>query len=387
MIHHSLPAILFAMLVSGNIPAATELRCISPDAGTGSSQAVAFSDRSLLYTDQLLPTQAGPPARQIEELLARIEKLPAETGSDKAMPVRLEWCVRDEKIAAEVRKAMASAIPGVHKPAVSIVVGRLRDDAAAAAVNGIYALSAAGKPAASTVRSSASGKTALLPAGGTVYVSGQLEQGTTTKESAAKTIASLMKTLDFLRLKKSDAVQFKVFLQPMAESGQVLEAFKEAFDDNQAAVPPVVFVEWLAKPSLEIEMVAASPADANAASLEFLTPPGMTTPTVYCRVARANGTSRIFTSIITSPEPGDASAQTRAVFGLLGGILEQTGSDFEHLAKATYFVTDDAASKALGELRPLYYNPKRPPAASKATVPSTGFPGRMLSLDMIAVPK
>ena len=92
-------------------------------------------------------------------------------------------------------------------------------------------------------------------------------------------------------------------------------------------------------------------------------------------------------STITSPQTGDAVAQTREIFRLLSGILEQAGSDFEHLAKATYFVTDDAASKALGELRPLYYNPKRPPAASKGTVSSTGFAGRTISLDMIAAPK
>jgi len=57
-----------------------------------------------------------------------------------------------------------------------------------------------------------------------------------------------------------------------------------------------------------------------------------------------------------------------------------------NLAKATYYVSTDATSKALNVLRPNYYDPKRPPAASKALVPGVGREGRTLTLDMIAVP-
>jgi len=48
--------------------------------------------------------------------------------------------------------------------------------------------------------------------------------------------------------------------------------------------------------------------------------------------------------------------------------------------------TDDT-SKKFGEMRPRYYDPKRPPAASKAPVTSTGLAGKTLTLDMIAVPR
>jgi enamine deaminase RidA (YjgF/YER057c/UK114 family) len=74
------------------------------------------------------------------------------------------------------------------------------------------------------------------------------------------------------------------------------------------------------------------------------------------------------------------------VFDRLKGVLAESGSDFNHLVKATYYVTDEDASTALNKLRPNYYDPKRPPAASKVKVAGTGFPGRTLSLDMIAVP-
>jgi enamine deaminase RidA (YjgF/YER057c/UK114 family) len=74
------------------------------------------------------------------------------------------------------------------------------------------------------------------------------------------------------------------------------------------------------------------------------------------------------------------------VFAKLERILQQSGSDLRHLVKATYYVSADAASTKLNELRPNYYDPARPPAASKAVVESVGHAGLGLSMDMIAVP-
>jgi hypothetical protein len=56
------------------------------------------------------------------------------------------------------------------------------------------------------------------------------------------------------------------------------------------------------------------------------------------------------------------------------------------MVKATYFVLNDEASKALTQVRGELYDPRRPPAASKAGVADTGFPGRASVVDMIAVP-
>ena len=47
---------------------------------------------------------------------------------------------------------------------------------------------------------------------------------------------------------------------------------------------------------------------------------------------------------------------------------------------------DEDASQQLNEVRPRYYDPKRPPAASKATVHGVGLKQRSITLDMIAVP-
>ena len=55
------------------------------------------------------------------------------------------------------------------------------------------------------------------------------------------------------------------------------------------------------------------------------------------------------------------------------------------LVKAPYYVSADEPSRQLNAQRPRYYDPKRPPAASKATVAGTGRKGRGITLDMIAV--
>ena len=264
--------------------------------------------------------------------------------------------------AADIHHAMQAEFPGSRKPAVSLVQGRVSQPGAAFALNGIYALSAARRPTKTDVKRVAEACVATLPVDGSTYVSGQAQQGTNTLESARLTLASLRRTLDFLKLSWPDVVQFKVFLQPITDTGAVMAALEELYG-RQQALPPVVFVEWLGKPSLEIEMVVASPVTAGAASIEFLTPPGLTTPTVYCRVARVNSLARVFFSTLTAAADGTGDAQAKDIFAQLGRLLTATGSCFQQLVKATYYVTDDDASKALNELRPRYCDPQRPPAA------------------------
>ena len=68
--------------------------------------------------------------------------------------------------------------------------------------------------------------------------------------------------------------------------------------------------------------------------------------------------------------------------------MQQVGADFDHMVKATYYVTDNASSRLLGTIREELYNPRRPPAASKALVKGVGKNGHSLMLEMIAaVPK
>jgi len=78
------------------------------------------------------------------------------------------------------------------------------------------------------------------------------------------------------------------------------------------------------------------------------------------------------------------------VFAQLQQLLDSTGSDLRHLAKATYYVSDDdrtagSSSAMLNKLRPEYYDPERPPAASKVRVHGVALVDRTLTMDIIAV--
>ena len=65
---------------------------------------------------------------------------------------------------------------------------------------------------------------------------------------------------------------------------------------------------------------------------------------------------------------------------------EAVGSDLRHLVKATYLVSDRDVDQTVNALRPNYYDPERPPAASKIFRESIGVDDRHLVVDTIAVP-
>ena len=83
----------------------------------------------------------------------------------------------------------------------------------------------------------------------------------------------------------------------------------------------------------------------------------------------------IFIGDLSGSPNSSADEQAKEPFDNLSDLLAKTGSDLKHLVKATYYVTDDEVSKAHNAIRPTYYDPQRPPAASKALVTGTGRPG------------
>ena len=231
-----------------------------------------------------------------------------------------------------------------------------------------------------------------MKAGPRVFVSGQAEKGTSLAEATRLTLEGLRKTLTHLELGLDDVLQVKCFLTPMDQVADVQKEIVEFFAPvtsilNPVYAPPCVFVEWQSALPIEIELVvAARPKAEQAEPLEFITPPGMTASPVFCRVVRVNDPRTIFVSGLFSREAGDGAAQVNDVFDQLQKILKASDSDLRHLAKATYYVSDNDASTKLNELRPKLYDSQRPPAASKAQVLGVGMSNRSLTLDMIAVP-
>lgn len=371
------------MLAAAARPAAASgppPRPIGADDGSGTAAAVVVDGRApLVHTAQLLPPRGPVTAGdQAEALLDRLADALREGGSgfDRLVKVNV-YAARSDAL-DPFRKALARRTAGKARPALAQVVGQLRRSDALLALDAVAVADPAGRraPAAGPALSR------MLPPGPRVYVSGQAETGPTLTAAARKTLDGLDATLAFLKLRRSDVVQVKVFLRGMPDADAVARVIGEFFG---AATPPVVFVEWT-MPLLEIELVAAGGPEGGAGPVEFLTPPALKPSPVFSRVARVNRGDLIYVSGLYGPAGAPGARQVEAVFGSLGKILAEAGSDFRHLVKATYYISDDDAGRALNDLRPRYFDPARPPAASKAGVADVGAERRSLTLDMIAVP-
>jgi enamine deaminase RidA (YjgF/YER057c/UK114 family) len=225
---------------------------------------------------------------------------------------------------------------------------------------------------------------AVLPPGARIVVSGQAEPGASLAEAARKTLESLGATLKFLGLDRSRVVQVKAFIQPIEAAADVEKEITRFF--GPAEPPPSIYVEWRSTQPLEIELVASARDGEGTGAIVYLTPPALKPSPLFSRVARAGRGPLIFVSGLYGPAGSSGARQVEAIFESLKDVLSEAGGDLRHLAKATYYVADDDSSRALNEIRPRYYDAKRPPAASKISVAGVGSAGRSITVDMIGVP-
>ena len=365
-------------------------KALSPNPAAGASGAVLVRGFDLVQTDQVLPrtTSGTSVTDQARDVCTRIDALLKEAGSSLRQAVRIHVYVADDQHAAAVRAVLAASVDPDSPPAVSWVMTSLPQRQAVA----MDVIAAAPAKTDRVKVATADGvRFSVLPAKATSrsYVSGQAEKALTAAEGARQTMASLVKTLQFLELQAADVVQVKAFVMPMSDAEAVVQEIAAVFASG--ACPPISLVEWeSAAYPVEIELVAASttPVPAERPPLEFLTPPGMTTPTVYCRVARVQHPATIYLSgLYGTQEDPNGEAELRELFDKTKGLAEAGGSDLRHLVKATYYVSAPGSSQQHNRLRPEYYDPARPPAASKAQVKGVGQPGRTITWDMLAIPK
>lgn len=375
-----------------------KLRFVDPHEKTGSSQAVVVDGMALAHTAQLLPVDGqgklvgkDDPDAQIQQVLNNLEAALVEARSGFDQAVKINVYVRQAKLVAEVQDALFWRFKNEVRPAVSIVESTLPHTDAVVAMDAVAAVPKGGAEVkrlrAATLTGPRSGShVAVLPAGPHVYVSGQASpKGDDLAQATRLTMESLRATLKFLELNDSQIVQLKAFLRPMSAVAEVEKEIAKSFGDQP--VPPLVFVEWQSDLPIEIELVAAAPIPKEKAKepIEFLTPPGVQPSPVYSRVTRINHGKIVYLASLYGKSEAKPEAQIQEIFGTLGELLKKTGSDFRHLAKGTYYVTDDETTRKFGELRLKQYDPRRPPAASKAQVSGVGFAGKTITLDMIAV--
>lgn len=382
--------LVMGMNAIANLSAAEPPKCIEPQAKTGSSLAVVVEGVPLVHTGQTLPDGAGSPKDEVELVLTALDGRLKAAGSKLSDAVKLNVYVRDPEVTAVVEQRLEKRFPGAYKPAVSYVttslpLGREHVAIDAVAVSSRTEVKQVWRrpPAEKGQECSA----AILPAGPRVYISGQAEKGDGTLTDATRqTMKSLFDTLKWLDLSPADVVHMKAFLTPMKDSRIAVAEMIGAFGDETP--PPISLVEWQSSLPIEIELVAAARPKDNAPPCEYLTPPGMTSSPVFCRVVRADSPTSIYLSgLFGSTNEPSSEAEVRELFAITERLTAATGSDLKHLVKATYYVSDNDVSNWHNKLRPMFYDPQRPPAASKAMVHGTGREKRTITWDFIAVPK
>ncbi|MBL8850041.1 MAG: hypothetical protein JNG89_10160 [Planctomycetaceae bacterium] len=361
------------------------------------AESVTVQGRELVFTSQLLPLDArgalvGPeaPREQIERVLDSLFSVLEQQQCRPEDVVRLNIYVADERLSSLLCERWKLRVPGLG-PSLSMVTTRLPVAGAMLAVDAVAARAPTITDAL-PVRARTAGiaghehiaHAAVLPVGETIYISGQAEPGANLVEATANTLAGLQRTLEHLGLGKQHVVEVKCFLTPMSEAESVYNEVSRFFGDGIA--PPVSVVDWISTLPIEIEMVVHAPAGIAkpGATHEWL--PWLTNSPVYCRLARVQGDTQIFVSGCFGSPGDNETLQVAEVFDRLQERLKEAGSDLRHMVKATYYVSNDAASAAVNEIRPTLYDPEHPPAASKALVTGVGQLGGAVTLDMIAIP-
>jgi enamine deaminase RidA (YjgF/YER057c/UK114 family) len=366
------------------------------DAPAGMSQAVVVQGQPLVHTRQLLPLDhegnlvgEGSVDKQIEQVLNNLDAVLNASGSGLGKLVRLNVYAIAPPTVDRVREQLSKRLEPDVRPAITAVLTPMPHRKAMVAVDAV-AVAAETGPAVSLQRCEAvagdqdCADAAVMPRGGVAYLSGAPAEGGLAVSAVNKSMATLWKTLEQLQLSPAQVVQFKVFLRPATSAEDVLRELKKFFPDQ--ITPPVVFVEWIALAPVEIELIAALPlTDKPAQSVQYHNPPDVRPLPTFSRVTLVRSERQIYVSGLFARSAGRGEDQARDLFDQLKTILDQTGSDMLHLAKATYYVCDDDAGRGFDRVRPQFFDPQRPPAASKVMVYGVGQAGRTLTMDMIAV--
>jgi enamine deaminase RidA (YjgF/YER057c/UK114 family) len=361
------------------------------------SQAVIVQGFSLVYTRQLEPLDrdgklVGPDSadKQIGQVLANLEAVLADAGSGLDKLVRVNVYALSPAIVSRFRQQLSKRLDSSVRPAITAILTPLSHRKAMVAADAVAVAASKRQGVALRRCENIHGEkdcadAAVMPPGGVAYLSGRPEEGGLARSAVAKSLSAQLKVLRQLKLSPADVVQVKLFLSPATAADEALGEVKRFFP---GITPPVVFVEWLAAVPVEIELIAQLPQMGEAAAapaVEYYNPPDVIPSPSFSRVALVHSQRQIFVSGLFSRATGKGEAQADDVFEQLEAILEKAGGDTLHLAKATYYVNDDDASRGIDKARAALLDPRRPPAASKVTVHGVGQPGRTLTVDMIAV--
>jgi len=353
-------------------------------------------DVPLLWTGQIYGWSAdgrvtGGAQEQAEAAVRHLRAALSAGESRFELVVRINAYVTSDEV-TPVLMALLSRTFGENQPSITVVATPLAETGAVLALDAVAASAGStGKvelaPISSFPKQSNGLALARVPAGRKVFISGQAEPAGTLRQATRLTMESLGRSLVHLGMDKSSVVQVKAFLQPFEKHQELTEEIVAFFEGQP--VPPIVLMAWTNSLPTEIELVASG-GHAPAVSGEYVwfsTLPNLAASPRFSRAAIVEpGAPLLFTSSVYGSAGLGARQELRDIFATLGTLLFDVGSGYRQLVKATYFNTDAAGPKALGEIRAVYFDPTRPPAASAVGVKTLGRAGFASSLDMIAVP-
>ncbi len=362
------------------------------DDGETISYAVSSARRDLGFTRQILSSDADQgdfgATVLVEKLRTILEAGDASLKDVLRLNVHLANAKSDLRGAAE--KMIADHWPAGQTPAVTFIPG-LFPGGVPMACDAVFVLPNCGQEVYPITQSAANSPVrvdaVVAPAKrDLIFVSGCAVDGATYAESILPTVDQILNVHLFPHgVQLSDVVQVRAYVGDL-DNWAVAEAMiNSRFVDLPP--PPIVFVEWANRDSVEIEFIAAASSAADTdQGVSFFTPQTLVASPLYSRVAIVHSQEIIYFSGMLGTTNQSPTAQVTSVFDNLKRRTEAVGSDLRNLVKATYLVSDREVDQAVNALRPNYYDPTRPPAASKIFRTSVGAIDRDLLVDMIAVP-
>jgi enamine deaminase RidA (YjgF/YER057c/UK114 family) len=382
---------------SGQEATGAPIQYLPLDAPAGMSRAVIVQGQPLVHTRQLVPVDqegkivaADSVEKQVEQVLDNLQAVLDDSGSSLEKLVRLNVYAIAPSTVDLVREQLALRLDPAVRPAITAVLTPMPHRDALVAVDAVAVAAEKGETIALKRVEAVAGDddcadAAVLPPGGVAHLSGVPAEPGLTQSAVDKSMSGLSRTLDTLKLTPAHVVRLKVFLRPASAADEVRRVLKKYFPGQM--MPPVVFVEWLAAPPVEIELVARLPLTGRSApKVEYYNPPDVRLSQLFSRVALVRTERQIYISSLFVKKPtGRRMEEALAVFDQLESILAAAGSDLRHLAKATYYVIDSGSASGMDRVRLWRYDLASAPAASKCMVHGVGKAKRTMTLDMIAV--
>lgn len=382
---------------SGTEAAGESIQYLPLDAPAGMSQAVIVQGLPLVHTRQLMPVDregkmvgAGSVEKQVEQVLNNLQTVLSDSGSSLGQLVRLNVYAIDPSTVDRVREQLARRLEPSVRPAITAVLTPMPHRDALVAVDAVAVAAEKGKTVALERCEAVAGDNdcadaAVLPRGGVAYLSGVPAEPGLTKSAVDKSMSGLCKTLETFKLTPAHVVRLKVFLRPVSAADEVRRELKKYFPGQ--IMPPVVFVEWLGTPPVEIELIAQLPLTGEPTpKVQYYNRSEVRPSQLFSHVTLVRTERQIYiSSLFVKKATGRRLEEALAVFDHLEAILAAAGSDLRHMVKGTYYVTDTGSASGMDRVRLWRYDQASAPAASKCMVHGVGKAKRTMTLDMIAV--